>query len=169
MDTNKTLELYKECCQLKDYDENTKKLYLLYDSIKLISREYSNTEKENMLEIFLIIPLLFIFLLINEISLLMMVKYTDANNILILNFYLIEFEELISILSNLIYIEVLELRFCGFNYELKKNITMRGYKDLDAVNESLDQTQTFETENKTIESEGSDDVDENNVMIEMIN
>ena len=46
---------------------------------------------------------------------------------------------------------------------------MRGYKDLDAVNESLDQTQTFETENKTIESEGSDDVDENNVMIEMIN
>ena len=45
---------------------------------------------------------------------------------------------------------------------------MRGYKDFDAVNESLDQTQTFETENKTIESEG-DDVDENNVMIEMIN
>ena len=33
LDTNKTLELYKECCQLKDYDENTKTLYLLYDSI----------------------------------------------------------------------------------------------------------------------------------------
>ena len=194
LDTNKTLELYKECCQLKDYDENTKALFLLYDSMKLISREYSNTEKENMLEIFLIIPLLFIFLLINEISLIMMVKYTDANNILIyrniyyfikriiviiinkgdekylkyLNFFLIEFEELVSILSNLIYIEVLELRFCRLNYELKKNITMRGSKDFDAVNESLDQTQIFEIENKTDESEGSDDGnDENNVMIEM--
>ena len=88
LDKNKTLELYKECCQLKDYDENTKKLYLLYDSMKVISKEYSNTEKENMLEIFLIIPLLFIFLLINEISLLMMIKYTDPNNILISkNFY----------------------------------------------------------------------------------
>ena len=80
LNTNKTLELYKESCQLKDYDENTKTLYLLYDSVKLISREYSNTEKENMLEIFLIIPLLFIFILINEISLLMMVKYINCNN-----------------------------------------------------------------------------------------
>jgi len=191
LDTNKTLELYKECCHLKDYDENTKKLYLLYDSMKLISREYSNKEKENMLEIFLIIPLLFIFLLIKEISFLMMIKYTDANNILIakniyhflkriiviiinkgdekylklLNFYLIESEELISILSNMIYIEVLELRFCGLDYELKKNITMRSFKDLGAVNESLDESQIFETENK---SEGSDEGnEEDNVTIEM--
>ena len=51
--------------------------------MKLISKEYSNTDKENMLEIFLIIPLLFIFNLINEISRLMMVRHTDPNNILI--------------------------------------------------------------------------------------
>ena len=191
LDTNKTLELYKECCHLKDYDENTKTLYLLYDSMKLISREYSNKERENMLEIFLIIPLLFIFLVIKEISFLMMIKYTDANNILIakniyhftkrliamiinkgdekylkyLNFFILEFESLLTAISNMIYIEVLELRFCGLNYELKKNITMRSFKDLDAANESLDDSQIFEIENK---SEGSDDGNEgNNVSIEM--
>ena len=65
----------------------------------------------------------------------------------------------------MIYIEVLELRFCGLDYELKKNITMRSFKDLGAVNESLDESQIFETENK---SEGSDDGnEEDNVTIEM--
>ncbi len=30
----------------------------------------------------------------------------------------------------MIYIEILELRFCGLDYELKKNISRRGNKDL---------------------------------------
>ena len=153
--TNKPLELYKEYCQLKDYDENSKTLYLLYDSIKLISKEYANTDEENMLEMFLIIPLLFIFNLINELSRLMMVKHTDPNNILIYKdfyyflkriiviiinkgdeqyityemFFILEIEELISIISNMIYIEVLELNFCKFSYGLKKNIIKRGTTD----------------------------------------
>ena len=54
IDTGEKLQLYKEYCSLEDYDENTKTLYLLYDSFSLISQEYSNTDKENMLEIFLI-------------------------------------------------------------------------------------------------------------------
>jgi hypothetical protein len=42
---------------------------------------------------------------------------------------------------------------------------MRSFKDLDAANESLDDSQIFEIENK---SEGSDDGNEgNNVSIEM--
>ena len=108
-----------------------------------------------MLEIFLIIPLLFIFNLINEVSRLMMVRYTDPNNILIyknfyyfvkriiviiinkgdeqyityLQFFTLEIEELISIVSNMIYIEVLELKFCGLDYELKKNISLRSNMD----------------------------------------
>ena len=150
-DTGEKLKLYKEYCSLEDYDENTKTLYLLYDSFSLITQEYSNTDKENMLEIFLIIPLLFIFNLVNEVSRLMMVRYTDPNNILIyknfyyfvkriiqiiinkgdeqyityIQFFTLEIEELISIVSNMIYIEVLELKFCGLDYELKKNITQR--------------------------------------------
>ena len=154
--TNETLKLYLEYCSLKDYDENTKTLYLLYDSMKLISREYSNTDKNNMLEIFLLIPLTFIFNIINEISRLMMIRYLEPNNILIYHnfyffvvrliqfiindgdeqyltlqkFFILEFEEIMAIISSLIYIELLELKFCGFDYELKKNIDKRGTQDI---------------------------------------
>jgi len=38
MNTNKPLELYKEYCSLKEYDENALTLYLFYDNIKLISK-----------------------------------------------------------------------------------------------------------------------------------
>ena len=149
------LKLYLEYCEVVDYDENTKTLKLFYDSIKVISNEYSNTDKENMLEIFLVIPLYFIFNLINEVSRLLLVRYTDSNNILIYKnlyyfinrivviivnkgdqkyltypqFFLLQFEEVVSILSNLIYIEVLELRFCKLDYELKKNIEIRSQND----------------------------------------
>ena len=39
---------------------------------------------------------------------------------------------------------------------------MRSIEDLDAVNESLDQSHTLEMESKTIENEGSDDGNEEN-------
>ena len=129
--------------------------------MKLISQEYSNTDKETMLEIFLIIPLLFIINLVNEVSRLIIVQYLDPNNILIYKnflyfferiiqiiinkgdeqyltytqFFLTEIEELLSIISNMIYIEVLELKFCGLDYELKKNISRRGAED---IYESID-------------------------------
>ena len=35
-------------------------------------------------------------------------------------FFILELEELISIISNMIYIELLELKFCKLDYELKK-------------------------------------------------
>ena len=153
--SSKPIKLYLEYCPLKDYDENTKTLYLFYDSMKLISREYSNIDKENMLEIFLLIPLYFIFNLVNEVSRLMIVRYTDPNNIIVyknfyyfmkriiqiiinkgdeqyityIQFFILEFEELIGIIGCLIYIEVLELKFCGFDYELKKNIYKRSFND----------------------------------------
>ena len=161
IDTGEHLQLNKEYCSLTEYDDNTKTLYLLYDSMKLISQEYSNTDKETMLEIFLIIPLLFIINLINEVSRLIIVQYLDPNNILIYKnflyfferiiqiiinkgdeqyltytqFFLTEIEELLSIVSNMIYIEVLELKFCGLDYELKKNISRRGAED---IYESID-------------------------------
>ena len=152
IDTNEPLQLYKEYCSLKDYDESTKTLYLYYDSMILIAKEYSNTEKENMLEIFLIIPLLFIINVLIEVSRLMMIKYIDVNDILIYKnikyffkkiieiiinkgdeqyitytqFFMRQSEEIISIISNLSYMEILELRFCELDYELKKNISRRG-------------------------------------------
>ena len=178
--TGETLKLYKEYCPLKDYDENTKTLYLLYDSLKLLSRDYSNTDKENMLEIFLIIPLYFIFNLVNEVSRLMMVRYTDPNNILIYkNFYyfvkriiaiiinegdeqyltyaqfcILELAELISIISNMIYIEVLELKFCKLDYELKKNISRRSRKDHSESFDFLKMLEEDESEMEQNQSQG---------------
>ena len=109
-----------------------------------------------MIELFLLIPLFFVLNLINEISRLMIVKYLDPNNILIYKnfnyffqriivtiinkfdqqyityeqFFILELEEFLSIICNMIYIEVLELHFCGFDYELKKNIEKRGNEDI---------------------------------------
>ena len=154
--TSEKVKLYLEYCSLKDYDENTKALYLFYDNIKLISKEYSNTDKDNMLEIFLLIPLYFLFYVVNEISRLMMVRYSDPNSILIYHnfysfvlrliqfiinegneqfltlrkFFILEFEEIIAIISSLIYIELLELKFCGLDHELMKNIDKRGTEDI---------------------------------------
>ena len=127
----------------------------MYDSIKLISNEYSNTNIENMIEIFIIIPLYFLILFVNEISKMMMVRYTDPNNILIyrnifyfmkrlineivnqgdekyityLQFSFLQFGEIVSIISNMIYIEIIELKFCNFDFNLKKNIALRGRHD----------------------------------------
>ena len=152
-------------------------LYLLYDSFELVIKDYSNTDRDNMLEIFVLIPLLFIFHGINEISRLMMVRYTDPNNILIyknihlflqriikiiinkgdeqyitfLQFFLAEFKELVSIISNMIYIEVIELNFCGLDYELKKNIDKRGLKDIQ---------QNFNVINKDNDDNDNEEMDE---------
>ena len=150
------LKLYLEYCSLKDYDENKKTLYLFYDSIKLISKEYSNTDKNNMLEIFLLIPLLFLFYLIKQVSRLIIIRYLDPNNILIYRYFfyfskniiqiilnegdeqymrhekfvLIEIENFAGIISGLIYIEIIVLKFCKLDYELRKNIEKRGNEDI---------------------------------------
>ena len=153
--SNKSLDFNLEYCSLKDYDENTKSLYLLYDSIKVISSEYSNTDKNNMLEIFLLIPLFFIFNTINEISRIILIRHFEPNVLLIYKYFyyfvrriiqiiinegdeqyirydkfiVLELEQIGAIMSGLIYIEIIELKFCQLNYELKKNIDRRGTKD----------------------------------------
>ena len=155
IDTGKPLELYKEYCFLEEYDENSKRLYLFFDNFKLVMEDYSNMEKNDKLEIFLVIPLLFIFNIVNEVTQLLMIRYTDPNNILIyrniyyflqtlvqmiinqgdeqyqtyLQFFILEFEDFASIIGNMIYIEVLELNFCKLDKKKKKNIAIRGNED----------------------------------------
>ena len=150
------LKLYLEYCTLKDYDEKTKTLYIYYDSMKIISREYSNTDKNNMLEIFLLIPLLIIIFSVQEVSRLIIIRYNDPNNILIYGYFyyfmknliqiilnegdeqymrhdkfaIKELENLAGIITGLIYIEVIELKFCKLDFELKKNIERRGTEDI---------------------------------------
>ena len=46
-------------------------------------------------------------------------------------FILVEIEEIISVCGYLIYMEILELKFCRLDYDLKKNITLRGNDEYD--------------------------------------
>ena len=47
----------------------------------------------------------------------------------------------LSIVGFLIYLEIIELNFCGFNYNLRKNIIDRGIKDIHEINEDEEQSQ----------------------------
>jgi hypothetical protein len=179
--TNETFSLNKEYCKLDVHDNNTKILTLYYDNFKLVLDDYSNTKKENIYEIFILIPLLLLFNLINEISRLMMVRYTDPNNILIyknihlflqrivkiiinkgdeqyityFQFFLAEIEELASIISNMIYIEVIELNFCGLDFEIKRNINKRSLKDMQQNFESINKVTDDDNEEEETESNKS--------------
>ena len=179
-ETNQKLNLNLEYCQLKDHDNNTQTLYLFYDSIKLIARDYSFSNKDNIYEIFIVIPLYFAAYIVNEISRLMMVRYTDPNNILIyknlyylvkrfiiairnnwdekyltkIQFTLNEIADITYIICNLIYIEILELKFCNFDYQLKKNISKRAEKD-DKLNFYIKGRESLEQED--IDSINSND------------
>ena len=67
----------------------------------------------------------------------------------------------------MIYIEVLELRFCKLDYELKRNIILRSFEDLDAIEENHRQSINFEIDNNTDNSDESEKDNEENVMIEI--
>ena len=115
-------------------------------------------------EIFVVIPLYLLASLINNFSYIFMIRYSDANNILIsknfyyfikriivmiinkgdekyitiLKFFVFEIQEIISIISNMIYIEIIELRFCKLDYELKKNIKNRSDTEYSITSSSFE-------------------------------
>lgn len=146
-----------ELCNLKYYNNNTQTLYLYYDSFSIFLNNYKEMNINDYYEIFIIIPLYFIACSINIFSHIMMISYSDPNNILISkNFYqflkriivlilnkgdekyltirsfiILEIQELIAIISNMIYIETIELRFLNLDYELKKSIKKRGEKEVE--------------------------------------
>ena len=52
-------------------------------------------------------------------------------------FVILELQDLLSIISNLICIEIIELRFCKLDYELKRNIKDRGDDDYIGKSDTL--------------------------------
>ena len=157
MDNGEEINFLYELCTLKYYDKNTNILYLYYDSFSVFLNNYKERNTDTFIEIFIIIPLYFLMCLINIFSHIMMIRYSDPNNILISknfyhflkriivlilnkadekyltihNFIILEIQELLSIISNMIYIEIIELRFLGLDYELKKNIKKRGETEVE--------------------------------------
>lgn len=157
-DTNSTLSLY--------YDNIT---YFFNEEFNLTNNNYDK------LEIFVFIPLYFIMYTAIKIMNVMMIKYLDPNVILIIKnftffvegiinyFFIIEFDEnymkltkfllleikhFVSIIANLIYLEIFVLKFCNLDYDIRKSIVLRseiesesqieilGEKDNDNINDS---------------------------------
>ena len=160
---NRTFPMSKQICFVSEYDEKNKLLKFYYDHFFVFFKDYNL--REDKFEIFVIAPLYFLMTLIINVSNIMIIRYLDPNYILInknVSFFLEklvyyfffikcneeyitltcfimeEIQLLISIISNLIYIEIIELKCCNLDYDLKKNIDTRGYVDRMNTRKSLE-------------------------------
>jgi len=112
----------------------------------------SNIKKE----LFLVIPTYFLMNIVIKISNIMIIRYLEPNIILINSnvvhfieeiiiyftiirrddeyktfsqFIFTELKQIFSLIGNMIYIELIELRFCNLDYDLRKNIKARGERE----------------------------------------
>ena len=150
----------------KEQNESNINLSLYYDNITyFFEDEYNLIENiDDNLEIFVFIPLYFFMYSTIKIMNVMMIKYLDPNVILInknvaffiegiinyffiiqfdknylipTKFLLLEIKHLISLISNIVYLEILELKFCNLDYDIRKSIAIRGEIDSEAQIEIL--------------------------------
>ena len=167
------INLSKQICSLEDYNNNTNTLNLYYDSFYLFFRNYKEFNSNDGFEIFILIPVFFIMNMIKSYCHIMIIRHLDPNYILIIEnlfcfirgiiriivnkanqeyltniqFFLTELQEFIYIISNMIYIEIIELRFCNLDYDLKKNIKKRSDSEYLNCGEDLDKNDDEEDEN----------------------
>ena len=121
------------------------------------AEQNGNINKNNIkIELFLIIPIYFVMNVIINISNIMIIRYLDPNTIFVIfnvvffieeiifycfiikgdekyktfiQFILTELKQIFSLIGNIIYIELIELRFCNLDYDLRKNIKSRGERE----------------------------------------
>ena len=83
----------------------------------------------------------------------------DEKYLTYIQFCLYEAEELISIFANFIYLEIIELRFCKLDYDLKINIEKRAEMEISILEKNTTQTKSeessFQDLNKTKSEESS--------------
>ena len=60
-------------------------------------------------------------------------KHANEEDLTVAQFILLESCEIFAIIAYLIYIEIIELKFCQLDYHLKKTITKRGQLDYDLL------------------------------------
>ena len=150
---NKSVNFVKEICGVIDYNETSKNLTFYYDSYKIFFRDYAES-KRRTIEI-VIIPIYIIINIMINFSSVMILKYIDANAMLVnincnyllsrmvtyiknggkkeyltvAEFILLELCEILAIIAYTIYIELIELKFCKLDYHLKKKIEERSITD----------------------------------------
>ena len=156
----KYINVDKQICNLMDYDEKTRDLKFYYDSFPVFLRRYNKFNGKGIIEI-ISLPIYVLMNLIISLGQILMLKNIDSI-ILLVNinfnyflgrlisflindasekyftyslFILLEFEELFAIFAYFIYMEIIELKFCKLDYDLKKNIRSRSMIDYEyAIN-----------------------------------
>ena len=149
IDTNKIVDFSRQVCGVIDYEEKTHKLTFYYDSFSIFISDYTNSSRES-LEIIIIF-----FYFINNFFInfcqAMILKHLDPNAMLVNvnfnyffsrlisyiknhaskefmsveQFILLELCEILAIVAYMIYIELIELKFCGLDFHLRKHIEER--------------------------------------------
>jgi len=166
--TSQYVDFSRQVCGVIDYDEETQKLTFYYDNFSIFISDYTNSSREG-LEIFIIF-----FYFINNFVInfchAMILKHLDPNAMLVnINFnylfsrlisyikngankqfmlveqfILLEFCEIMAIVAYMIYIELIELKFCKLDFHLRKNIEQRSMSESQkdnilALNNELEQ------------------------------
>ena len=164
-DTGKEIDFQRQVCGVLELNNN--KLSIFYDNFKTFWDYYPKSSREG-LEIFII----FFYFIVNffiNFSNAMILKHLDPNAMLVninfnyfisrfifyvkkegneefltlIQFILLEFCEILAIFAYMIYIELIELKFCKLDYHLKKSITQRGKLDYDTI-KSIDNNDDIE-------------------------
>ena len=147
------IDFSKQVCGIIDYEERTKKLFFYYDNFYFFNYDFHNSLRE-ALEIFVSF-LYFINNFFINFSQSMILKHLDPNAMLVnvnfnyfflrmityikndaseefmtvAQFILLEFCEIFAIIAYMIYIELIELKFCHLDYDLKNSIGLRGIQE----------------------------------------
>lgn len=150
-------DFIRQHCFVTSIENNITKYY--YDNIKVYFEELKNNKKDYTFYLEIIfIPLLFLVINFLEFTCeILVINFLNPNYILVrdniyyglsrlifflfnLNknykqymtlkqFIILETSEIIAILGYLVYFEIIELRFCGLDKDLKINIIKRGIRD----------------------------------------
>ena len=190
------IDLEREICLIKVYDNNTEQLHFYYDNFISFINDYNGNDSNSIInngnninkELFLIIPTYFIMNLVINICNIMIIRYLEPNIIFInsnitnfieeIIFYwfviqgdrsyktftqsiFTELKQIFSLIGSLIYIELIELRFCNLDYDLKKNIKSRGERE-----SSLGPYYEEEEENEKDRNENKNDLGLNDSLSE---
>ena len=76
-------------------------------------------------------------------------------------FIILELSEILSIIAFLIYLEIIELRFCGLDKSLKKNLVKKSEEEI--------RSSTSDKNNKLISSMSTENYDDYNVEVNLKN
>jgi hypothetical protein len=171
------IDFSEKLCRLAHYNNKTHDLNLYYDNFKIMIDEYKDFNSKNKIEIFAIIPLFLIMNIIIHFCNIVMIRQFDPNMLLVSdNFYyytrrlirfiinggdeqyltfnqfaICETEEVISIFANLVYMEIIELRFCKLDYDLKRNIEKRA--SMETISSLIEDSDSDESEDENLGKE----------------